>query len=296
MPSPVRKTASRHALAAENEQLRTLVKAAGIELDKNYAQMMLMEREGTNMRQQLYAKNKRKRTYTTGKARLMTGEEMAQALLDDLQKKLMSDLHSEMKKKKFPEIKKALAQAEKDAKAAAKAAEKAANAATRGRGRGRGRGGRVRGGRGGGAARGRGRGRGRPHDNDWDSGDEESEPEPESQSSDEERDPVEGVVTPDPGASATNPRFAAETESDGEDGSDEEETAIESFNGHRWESRRNLEFQVVWTDGDVTWEPLSNVNDCAAMEEYLAHHDLDDPLLLSKRKSLIKVGLKAINE
>jgi hypothetical protein len=32
------------------------------------------------------------------------------------------------------------------------------------------------------------------------------------------------------------------------------------------------------------------------MEEYLAHRDVDDPLLLSKRKFLIKVGLKAINE
>ncbi|KAJ6616052.1 hypothetical protein B0H10DRAFT_2219791 [Mycena sp. CBHHK59/15] len=46
----------------------------------------------------------------------------------------------------------------------------------------------------------------------------------------------------------------------------------------------NLEFQVVWTDGDVTWEPLSAVNDCAAMDDYLAHHDVDDPICLPKRK------------
>ncbi|KAJ7187490.1 hypothetical protein GGX14DRAFT_611378 [Mycena pura] len=76
-------TASRSALAAENDQLRNLLKAAGIELDKNYAQMVLMERENGNMRQQLHAKkNKSKRTYTTGnlKARLMTSAaEMAQA-------------------------------------------------------------------------------------------------------------------------------------------------------------------------------------------------------------------------
>jgi hypothetical protein len=45
MPSPSRKTASRNALAAEKNQLRNLLKAAGVELDKNYAQMILMERE-----------------------------------------------------------------------------------------------------------------------------------------------------------------------------------------------------------------------------------------------------------
>jgi hypothetical protein len=84
--------------------------------------------------------------------------------------------------------------------------------------------------------------------------------------------------------------------SDDDDESDQEETGIISFNGHRWESRRNLQFQVVWRDGDVTWEPLFNVNDCAAMEGYLAHRDVDDPLRLSKRKFLIDKGLKASNE
>jgi hypothetical protein len=53
---------------------------------------------------------------------------------------------------------------------------------------------------------------------------------------------------------------------------------------------------VVWTDSDVTWEPLANVNDCAAMDEYLAHCDVDDPIRLPKRKCLINVGLKATNE
>jgi hypothetical protein len=51
-----------------------------------------------------------------------------------------------------------------------------------------------------------------------------------------------------------------------------------------------LEFQVVWADSDLTWEPLSNGNDCAAMEEYLAHRDVDDPLMLSKRKFSLTVG------
>jgi hypothetical protein len=132
MPSPVRKTASRYALAAENDQLRNLLKPAGVELDKDYAGMSLMERENTNMRKQLYAKkNKRKRTYTTGKARLMTSEEMTQALLDELHKKQMSELHSDLRKNVFPGIKKAIGDAEKAEKERAKKAVQAAKTAAK---------------------------------------------------------------------------------------------------------------------------------------------------------------------
>ncbi|KAJ7781961.1 hypothetical protein DFH07DRAFT_764959 [Mycena maculata] len=344
MPSPVRKTASRSALAAENGQLRSLLKAAGVDLDKNYAQMVLMERENANMRQQLYAKkNKRKRAYTTGKARLMTSAEMAKALLEALQKKQMAELHSELKKNIFPGIKKAMDNVEKaakaktkeaeqaakralrEAKAAEKAAEKvkkvaereaakAAKAAARARGRGRGgaRGARRRAGVVGGG--GRGRGKARDSSDDEESGP-ESEPSNEetdldepgvgsdlgpsttlAESSEEETDLEDPGVSLDPPPSTGNATPALQDESDDDDESDQEETGIVSFNGHRWEKRRNLEFQVVWTDGDVTWETLDNVNDCAAMEEYLAHRDVDDPLLLSKRKFLIKAALKASNE
>jgi hypothetical protein len=185
MPSPVRKTASRAALAAENNPLRAFLKAAGIELDKNYAQMVLMDRENSNLRQQVFAKkNKPKRTYTTGKARLMTSTEMQEALLKDWQKKQMAQLHGEFKKKHFPRLKKGVAATEK-AEAAAqkavmarvkavlkeglKAALKASKQAPRrqggrqgGGGVGRGQGGRGtgRGQCGGGAGRGRGRGLG----------------------------------------------------------------------------------------------------------------------------------------
>ncbi|KAJ7435067.1 cytochrome P450 [Mycena latifolia] len=50
------------------------------------------------------------------------------------------------------------------------------------------------------------------------------------------------------------------------------------------------------TDIDVTWELLANINDCAAMEEYLAHREVDDPLLLSKRKCLVDTTVKASEE
>jgi hypothetical protein len=135
--------ASRQALASENEQLRNLLKVVGVELDKNYAQMVLMERENGNMRQQLHAKkNKAKWTYTMGKARLMTSAEMQKALLDELHRKQTTELHSEMKKKWFPALRKEIAEAERakkatakkhsqEAAAAAKAAEKEAKAAER---------------------------------------------------------------------------------------------------------------------------------------------------------------------
>ncbi|KAJ7141095.1 hypothetical protein C8R44DRAFT_974712 [Mycena epipterygia] len=59
--------------------------------------------------------------------------------------------------------------------------------------------------------------------------------------------------------------------------------------------RGNVNFQVLWSDGDSTWEPLSNVNNCEAMDVYLAHRNVTDPIHLSKRKYLIDVSLKASN-
>ncbi|KAJ7683094.1 hypothetical protein B0H17DRAFT_1205332 [Mycena rosella] len=161
-----------------------------------------------------------------------------------------------MKMKKFPEIKKVITQGEKAAKAATKTAEKVAKAAAQ--------------------------------EDDWDSSDDE-ESGPESQSSGVETDFDEGMGTPNATPGATDLHSAVEVKSD------DKETGIGSFNGHQWELRCNLEFQVVWTDGDMTWEPLANVNDCAAMEEYPAHRNINDPLLLSKRKFLINPALKAMN-
>ncbi|KAJ7218414.1 hypothetical protein GGX14DRAFT_436958, partial [Mycena pura] len=320
MPSPVRKTASRSAVAAENDELRRLLNAAGVELDKNYAQMMLMNRENEMMRQQLHAKkNKTKRTYTTGK--LMTSAEMMQALLEELHKKQMGELHSELRKNVFPELKKKSSdaqKAERAARAAEKAAEKEAEKARKAaakeaakverearkaakaaekalaRGRGRARGARSRG-------RGRdtgGRGRGRGSET-RDNADEDSSAQSDSSSDESQLD--DAVVDADAGAAENEssddedahgdpfvavdgPPSAASAPPAVEDEPDDEsaggETEIASFNGHRWESRRHLEFQVIWMDGDITWE----------------QHDLDDPLLLSRRKFLLNNKIQAINE
>ncbi|KAJ7876711.1 hypothetical protein B0H14DRAFT_3787481 [Mycena olivaceomarginata] len=277
MPSPLRKTASKKAVEAENEELRNLLKVAGVELERNHAQMALMQRENANIRQQLHAKKtKRKRAYMTGKARLMTSEEMMSALLDDLHKKQMGELHSELKKKKhFPDIRAAIRQVEKDGKAAAekaetKEAEKAAKAAER---------------------------RAKAAEKTAEKAAKPTHfPTPFQHLQTRDSDFDEQVLDEDPIPSAIGRLPPMQDDSDNEEDLAEEETGIVSFNGHRWESRRNLEFQVVWTDGDVTWEALSNINDCAAMEEYLAHRDIDDPLRLSRRKFLINRTLKSSNE
>ncbi|KAJ6542237.1 hypothetical protein DFH09DRAFT_1174337 [Mycena vulgaris] len=322
MPSPVRKTASRSAVAAENDELRRLLNAAGVELDKNYAQMMLMNRENEIMRQQLHAKkNKTKRTYTTGKARLMTSAEMMQALLEDLHKKQMGELHSELRKNVFPKLKKKSSdaqKAEKAARAAVKAAEKEAEKARKSavkeaakverearkaakaaekalalaRGRGRARDARSRG-----RGRGRGgRGRGRGSETRDSADEEESSAQsdssdesqlddavvdanagaPEIESSDDEDTHSDPFFAVDGPPSAASPPSAVEDESDDDDESAGGETEIASFNGHRWESRRHLEFQVIWMDGDITWERLSN--------------------LLSRRKFLLNNKIQVINE
>jgi hypothetical protein len=317
MPSPLHKTASQKALTAENEELCSLLRAAGVELEKNHAQMALMERENVNIRQRLYAKkNKKKRAYTTGQAWLMTSAEMHEALLKDLQKKQMGELHSELKKKVFPGIRKSLSdtvkaakakakQEAQEAKAAEKAAEKAAakaaKAAARGRGRTRRRGsGEASGAHGHGGAKTRGRGAA-GSDDDEQSGS-ESEPSDEEHNSDVQGSSASSDEEPNfQGPMGTPPSpgvndIAPTVQDDSDDEDDEGETEIDSFNGHRWEARRNLQFQVIWTDGDVTWKSLANVNDCAAMEDYLAHRDVDDPLLLPKHKYLIKTTLRASNK
>ncbi|KAJ7598287.1 hypothetical protein C8J56DRAFT_1091505 [Mycena floridula] len=296
MPSPVKGNPSRQILMMENEKLHDLAKAAGVILERSYAQMVLMEQENERLRTQLHAKkSKQHRTYTTGKARLMTSEEMRDALLEDEQKKTMKELHKALAPK-LKDRKKKVREFEKMEKAAAMAAE-----LSRGRGRGRGRGGRQ------GNAEAEpqpGHGRDSPKEPESDCDPEELSP-PSSRSPSpiatraslippssqgpaaEQHSPPSSRLpnlapAPAPGPSPAKNHAVGEDEDEPDDG---EETGITLINGHRWvKNRRNVEFQVLWTDEDVTWEPLSNVDDCAAMDTYLALHDLTDSLLLPKRK------------
>ncbi|KAJ7595276.1 DDE superfamily endonuclease-domain-containing protein [Mycena floridula] len=346
MPSPLKGNPSRQALEAENKRLHDIAQAAGVMLEKSYTQMVLMDNENERLRKQLHAKKtKPRRTYMTGKARLMTSEEMRAALLEEEQKKTMKELHKAMASK-LKERKKKVKDFEKMEKAAAMAAQRLHydRGCGRGRGEGRGRGrgdtaaadepqpGRGRGrGRVGarGQGRGRGRGQGKGKGRRRDAGSDSDSPEqPASDSDSHERSPpssrspspaatranlipsssqgpgIEQHSTPSsrspslapapaPGPSPEGNTAVEEDENEPDDG---EETGITLINGHRWvKNRRNVEFQVLWTDKDVTWEPLDNVDDCAAMDTYLALHDLTDPLLLRKRKYMIDPGLESSN-
>ncbi|CAK5276875.1 unnamed protein product [Mycena citricolor] len=76
---------------------------------------------------------------------------------------------------------------------------------------------------------------------------------------------------------------------DSEDKADE--TVVVCINGHQW-VRGHIEFMVIWEDSDITWEPLSNVDECEAMTMYLESCRRTDPLSLPKRKCLIDTTLQ----
>ncbi|KAF8481507.1 hypothetical protein JB92DRAFT_3132712 [Gautieria morchelliformis] len=49
----------------------------------------------------------------------------------------------------------------------------------------------------------------------------------------------------------------------------EEEWLINEILSHRWINLKDLEFQVRWTLGEVTWEPMSSCKDLKALDTYL---------------------------
>ena len=49
---------------------------------------------------------------------------------------------------------------------------------------------------------------------------------------------------------------------------EDQEWLVEEILAHKW-INNNLELQVKWTLGDVTWEPLSSCKDLKALDVYL---------------------------
>ena len=49
----------------------------------------------------------------------------------------------------------------------------------------------------------------------------------------------------------------------------EPEWFVDEILAHRWVGQENLEFQVHWTLGNVTWEPLTKCKELEALDEYL---------------------------
>ncbi|KAJ7689183.1 hypothetical protein B0H17DRAFT_1202537 [Mycena rosella] len=95
---PLKGVSSRKALAEENARLRYIADLAGLELEKNYAQMILMDRENARLRKQVFAKKAKPKRATIP---------MVDALLHDNNVKNMKLLIAEMGPR-FREIKKGL--------------------------------------------------------------------------------------------------------------------------------------------------------------------------------------------
>ncbi|KIJ55890.1 hypothetical protein M422DRAFT_239052 [Sphaerobolus stellatus SS14] len=52
---------------------------------------------------------------------------------------------------------------------------------------------------------------------------------------------------------------------------------IDEIIGHQWTNNGKIDFQVKWTLGNVTWEPLHECNKLEALERYLEIHGIDNP-------------------
>lgn len=65
--------------------------------------------------------------------------------------------------------------------------------------------------------------------------------------------------------------------------SDREETVIIKITGHK-RVGKGMRFEVLWEDGDITWEKRSNIEDCTALDEYLLQYGVADPSDLPKTK------------
>jgi hypothetical protein len=171
-PTPAR-NASRSDLLNQVTELRMLVKAAAVHLEKDYIQMKLMDGENGRLRKKIFAKeNKRKRkVFDTAKARLLTSQEtLAELAFREAKKhmaaafKMASRAFKEQRLLADRNTRLELAQGQRGG---VNARERLENEVL-GRTRGRGREGHVRGRRGargarGGQRRGRGHGRGAGH-------------------------------------------------------------------------------------------------------------------------------------
>ena len=58
---------------------------------------------------------------------------------------------------------------------------------------------------------------------------------------------------------------------------DEPEWFVDEILGHQWVSQTDLELQIHWTLGDVTWEPLAECKELEALDEYLDLHGVKQP-------------------
>ena len=63
------------------------------------------------------------------------------------------------------------------------------------------------------------------------------------------------------------------------------EALVDSILAHKGNGRKreSLEFQVQWSDGDVTWEPWEKVKKLSAVDDYIKTYPGTDLKLLLKK-------------
>ena len=49
----------------------------------------------------------------------------------------------------------------------------------------------------------------------------------------------------------------------------DQEWLVDEIIAHQWSEAKDLELQVKWTLGDVTWEPLASCKELEALDSYL---------------------------
>ncbi|KAF5378694.1 hypothetical protein D9757_010747 [Collybiopsis confluens] len=313
---PKLKNPSRKTLEQENQNLRQIACGAGQMLEAYYAQLKLMEIENAKYRNKAFAKKKTRTALNTATARHLTSKEMLDLLAQQELKKHIEAMTKELRPK-FKRIKKRLGEAEKalkaarkkvdkDVKAAAAKAAKAARAAAMQAEK---------------EARAAEQhletSRVLQSSSGKDFGGLLSPSSSESELEDENTGVSLPVVSqpcplprplsrplPCPLPCPLHPHFPPtnsstsqgsqaailaieatttpfETAVDGNDTMEDKEMVINVIKGHRWAGRW-LQFEVLWEDGDTTWEKLSNVEDCAALDKYLQFHGVRKPQELAK--------------
>ena len=65
---------------------------------------------------------------------------------------------------------------------------------------------------------------------------------------------------------------------------DDQEWFVEDLIGHRWTEDKHLEFEVRWSLGDTTWEPLNSCKELAALDRYLEIQGVQRPAQLPKHQ------------
>jgi hypothetical protein len=66
----------------------------------------------------------------------------------------------------------------------------------------------------------------------------------------------------------------------------DQEWFVDEIITHRWVDDKDLEFQVRWTLGDVTWEPLAKCKELEVLSSYLEHRGVEIPSKLPRHKRL----------